>query len=212
MSTPNRTSRLSHITQNGAIALTLRAAIQSKFRRSDCLPIMHADDGLPKLFRQSFDEHCRMQQTEIWRRLPNLYASIEDPPYLEQKYASLMMAVELLIRSSLIEGRYLSPAAAETKTLPQLIGLARGKLRWDVPQHYTEGERYRKTRNAVNHGGSLPHDVAQVRADFDKWKLFLLRRLFMKLGFDGKVASPEQGWASSSPVSEFSEEHNSFDI
>jgi hypothetical protein len=171
---------------------------------------MHADAGLPKLFRQSFDEHCRMQQTELWDRLPSLYAAIEDPPYLEQKYATLMMTVELFVLSSLIEGNHLSISDAEAKMLPQLIGLARGQLRWDVPRHYTEGERYRKTRNAVNHGGSLPHDIGQTRADFDKWKLFLLRRLFIRLGFTGVVASPQQGWASLSPVDEFSEEHNSF--
>ena len=74
----------------------------------------------------------------------------------------------------------------------------------DVPPHYTEGERYRTTRNAVGHGGMLPHKAERVRADFDKWKLFLLRRLFIRLGFDGEVASPEKGWACSSPVDEFS--------
>jgi hypothetical protein len=41
-------------------------------------------------------------------------------------------------------------------------------------------------------------------------KLFLLRRLSIRLGFDGEVASPEKGWASSSPVGEFSAKHNSF--
>jgi hypothetical protein len=151
-----------------------------------------------------------MQQTELWRRLPPLYAAIEDPPYLEQKYATLTMAVELFIRGSLIEGGHLSQAEAERKTLPDLVGLARKRLGWDMPGHYTKGEQYRRTRNAVDHGGALPHDAEQVRADFDKWKLFLLRRLFIKLGFDGEVASPEKGWASSSPVGEFSEEHNSF--
>ncbi len=86
----------------------------------------------------------------------------------------------------------------------RIVGLARGALTWDVPPHYTEGERYRTTRNAVGHGGMLPHKAERVRADFDKWKLFLLRRLFIRLGFDGEVASPEKGWACSSPVDEFS--------
>jgi len=188
----------------------LYGVVQSKFRAGSALRVVHAEKGLPSLFRQCFDEHCRMQRTELWGRLPSLYAAIEDPPYLEQKYATLMMAVELLIRNSLIEGGHLSRAKAESKTLPDLVGLARGTLRWDVPGHYTKGERYRKTRNAVDHGGSLPHDIDQVRTDFDKWKLFLLRRLFIRLGFDGEVASPQKGWASSSPVDEFSEEHNSF--
>ena len=151
-----------------------------------------------------------MQQSNLWRRMPSFFASIEDSPYLEQKYATLMAAVELLIRSSLIEGSYLTPSEAESKTLPKLIGMARGKLRWNVPAHYTEAERYRKTRNAVDHGGPLPHESGQVRGDFDKWKLFLCRRLFIRLGFDGKIASPQNGFASSSPVEEFSKEHNAF--
>ena len=202
---------LSFLDAEGLVVRRLiRQAVQSKFRDDNALRMMHAERGLPRLFSRCFEEHCRMQQTELWRQLPPLYASIEDPPYLEQKYATLMMAVELLIRNSLIEGGHLSADNAKTKTLPDLIGLARGKLRWHVPGHYTKGERYRKTRNAVDHGGPLPHDAEQVRADFDKWKLFLLRQIFIRLAFDGEVKSPQKGWLSSSPVSEFSEEHNSF--
>jgi hypothetical protein len=189
---------------------TLVEVIQSKCRDDCALRVLHAEDGLPRVFRQCFDEHARMQQSDLWRRLPFLYAAIEDPPYLEQRCATLMMAVEMFIRSSLIEGGHLTPAAAEAKTLRRLIHMARGTLRWDMPGHYTDGERYRTTRNAVAHGGRLPHSAAQVRADFDKWRLFLLRRLFLQLGFDGQVASPHRGWASSSRVDEFSEEHNSF--
>src|SRR5439155_7290554 len=96
------------------------------------------------------------------------------------------------------------------KTLPDLIGLARRILQWELPKHYTEEERYRLTRNAVNHGDSMPHDAVQMREDFDKWKLLLCRRLFIRLGFDGHIASPQNGWSASSPVHEFSEEHNSF--
>jgi hypothetical protein len=128
---------------------------------------MHAEKGLSSLFRRCFEEHCRMQQIELWRRMPPLYAAIEDPPYLEQRCTTLIIAVELFIRSSLIEGGHLSAAEAEAKTLPDLIGLARRMLRWDVPRHYTEGERYRITRNAMAHGGALPHDVGQIRDDFD---------------------------------------------
>ena len=135
-----------------------------------------------------------MRQSDLWRRLPPLYAAIEDSPYLEQKYATLMMAVELFIRGSLIEGGHLSPAAAEDESLHDLIGLARGTLRWRVPKHYTKGERYLATRNAVAHGNPLPSDVDQVRADFDKWKLFLLRRLFIRLGFDGEVEIGRASW------------------
>jgi hypothetical protein len=188
----------------------LNEVVESRFRNGHALRVIHAESGLPSFFRQCFDEHCRMQQTELWQRLPALFAAIEDPPYLEQMYATMMMAVELFIRGCLIEGGHLGQDEAETKTLPDLVGLARGRLRWDVPRHYTRGERYRTTRNAVDHGGALPDNADQVRAEFDKWKLFLLRRLFIRLGFNGEVASPQRGWASSSQVDEFSEEHNSF--
>lgn len=189
---------------------TLRGVVESKFRNDHALRGLHFDNGLPQLFRQCFGEHCRMRQSDLWQRLPFLYAVIEDPPYLEQKYATLMMAVELLIRASLVEGGHLSLAEVERKTLPDLIGLARGTLRWTVPKHYTEGGRYLMARNAVVHGGSLPHDIRQIWFEFAKWKLLLIRRLFIRMGFDGEVASPQKGWASSSSVDEFSEEHNSF--
>lgn len=191
---------------------SIGCAVQSKFRADCALRVLHAEYGLPRLFRRCFDEHCRMQQSEHWRGLPSLYAAIEDPPYLEQKYATLMMAVELFIRNSIIENGHFTQAQAELMTLPKLIGSARAKLGWVIPRHYTEAERYRKTRNAVDHGAQLPHHADQIRADFDKWKLFLLRRLFIRLGFDAPVASPQKGWASCSPVDEFSEEHNSFRI
>jgi hypothetical protein len=192
------------------VCRTLRASVQSKYRDECALRVIHGDTGLPQLFRQCFDNHCCMLQTDLWRRLGPLFAAVLDPPYLEQKYATLMMAVELLIRSSLIEAGHLDLSEAESKTLPKLIGMARGLLRWDVPYHYTEEDRYRTIRNAVDHGGALPHDPSVVYADFAKWKLFLLRRVFMRLGYTGQVASPQKGWASSSPVEEFSEEHNSF--
>lgn len=192
------------------IRRTLREAVQSPFRSDCALPALHFDDGLPQLFRQCFDEHVRMQATDLWRRLPFLWAAIEDPPYLEQKYATLMMGVELLIRSSLIESGKMSAEEGASKNLAGLIGAARGLLRWDIPKHYTEEDRYRVVRNAVDHGDSLPHNTVQVRHDYDKWRLFLRRRILLRLGYDGKVASPQQGFAASSPADEFSEEHNSF--
>src|SRR6185437_4145682 len=202
---------LSFLDKDGRVVRrTIAASIQSKFRPGNILPCPHAVDGLPQLFSQCFDEHVRMQASDLWRRLPLLYAAVEDPPYLEQKYATLMMAVELLIRSSLVEGCHLTLAEAESKTLPALIGAARGKLQWDVPKHYTEEERYRLVRNAVDHGNTLPHAPTQVRHDFDKWRLFLIRRILIRLGYSGKVASPQKGFAASSPIDEFSEEHNSF--
>jgi hypothetical protein len=195
---------------DNVVQRTIGAVIQSKFREKHALRFLHFNNGLPQLFRQCFAEHCKMQESELWQRMPALFAAVEDPPYLEQKYATLMMAVELLIRSSLIEEGHVSVANANSKYLPELISLARGTLLWDIPRHYTRKERYRNTRNAVAHGNSLPHDIGQIRGDFDKWKLFLLRRMFIRLGFEGEVSSPKAGYASSSPVNEFSEEHNSF--
>jgi hypothetical protein len=196
--------------QGRIVRRLLREPVESLFRDDNALRVMHLESGLPRVFQQCFEEHCRMQQSELWKRFAPLYAAIEDPPYLEQKYATLMMAVELFLRNSLTEGGHLPSANANGATLPKLIGLSRGKLGWDLPAHYTEGERFRLTRNAVHHGGTLPFDPDQVSADFQKWKLFLLRRLLIRLGYDGDVKSPEKGWVSSSAVDKFSEEHNSF--
>jgi hypothetical protein len=195
--------------QGRPVKRIIRDPVESKFRPATALRTLNDEQGLPQFFRESFAEHCRMQKSELWRRLPSAYACIEDPPYLEQKYAALMACVELFIRNCLVEHGMTEPDA-ESKLLPELVSAARRVLRWDVPKHYTEGERYRTARNAAGHGGSMPHDPRQVRSDFDKWKLFLMRRLFMRLGFTGKVASPKGGWASSSPVGEFSKEHNAF--
>jgi hypothetical protein len=190
----------------------LNGAIESPIRDDYALPVLHAADGLPKLFRECFEEHVKMQQSDLWGRLQQLYAVIEDPPFLEQKYATLMMGVELLIRGSLVEQAKMTQEEAETRVLPELIGAARKLLQWDIPQHYTEEDRFRKLRNAMGHGNPLPYPAAEVRRDFDKWHLFLRRRILMRLGFDGPVKSPLKGWGSSSNVDEFSEDHNSFRV
>jgi hypothetical protein len=202
---------LSFLDEHGRVVKRrLANAIESPFREDYILRTLHFEGGLPKLFLQCFDEHAKMQQSDLWRRLPWLCAGIEDPPYLEQKCATLMAALELLIRSSLIEGGHYSAERAAGLTFPSLVGAARNKLRWDLPSHYTEKERYRLLRNAVSHGGQLPGHIKQIRHDYDKWRLFLLRRFLIRLGFDGEVASPQRGVASSSPVGDFSEEPNSF--
>lgn len=203
---------LSFFDQDGRIVKRMLVdAIESEFRRNYILRFLHFEAGLPKLFLQCFGEHVKMQQSDLWRRLPWLCAGIEDPPYLEQKCATLMSALELLIRSSLIEGGHDSAEQAQKILLPGLIGAARKKLLWDIPQHYTTKERYRLLRNAVSHGGQLPGAAKQVRHDFDKWSLFLIRRFLLRLGFNGDVASPDQGCASTSALDDFSEEHNSFE-
>jgi hypothetical protein len=69
----------------------------------------------------------------------------------------------------------------------------------------------RLLRNAVIHGGELPtNDSTEFRLLFDKWRLFLFRRVLIRLGYAGKVVSPHKGWVSSSDVGDFTEEHNSF--
>jgi hypothetical protein len=184
--------------------------VESPFRHNYVIPFLHFDNGLPQLSREGFAKHVRMQRSDLWRRLPFLCAGIEDSPYLEQKFATLMAAVELIIRSSLVEGGQCSAEESEKLTLPELLGAARAKLGWTIPNHYTAKERHRRLRNAVAHGGRLPGDIKGVRHDFDKWHLFLLRRLLVRLGYTGEVASPEAGYASSSAVNDFSEEHNAF--
>jgi hypothetical protein len=203
---------LSFLDQEGRVVKrVLGNATESQYRRNYILRCLHAEEGLPRLFLQCFDEHVKMQQSALWRRLPWLCAGIEDPPYLEQKCATLMSALELLIRSSLIEDGHFSTEQAQKIMFPSLISAARKKLLWDIPPHYTAGDRYRLLRNAVSHGGHLPGEVKQVRHDFDKWALFLLRRFLLRLGFDGEVASPYQGFSSRSAVGDFSKEHNSFE-
>jgi hypothetical protein len=61
------------------------------------------------------------------------------------------------------------------------------------------------------HGDELPTaDNAEFRRHFDKWRLFLFRRVLVRLGYTGQVVSPHKGWASGSAVGDFSEGHNCF--
>jgi hypothetical protein len=184
--------------------------VESSCRPKHVIRFLHFDEGLPKLFRECFDEHVRMRACDLWDRLPFLCAAIEDSPYLEQKFATLMTAIELLIRSTLIEGGHMSEERANGLKLQSLVGEAKQKLGWDIPKHYTAKDRHSKWRNAVAHGNRLPEAARKFRHYLEKWHLFLLRRLLMRLGYSGDVASPQGGMASSSPVNDFTEEHNSF--
>ena len=95
--------------------------------------------------------------------------------------------------------------------LPKPIGCCRNLLGWDIPKHYTAGEMIRLLRNAVMHGGELPtKDSGDFRNAFDRWNLFLFRRVLMRLGYGGRVCSPYGQFAASSPVDDFSEQHNTF--
>jgi len=187
--------------------------VESDFRRGSILPVLHRDqDGLPQIFRQCFAEHVKLRKSPLWNRISSYLADIEDHPYLEGKIATLMPALELLLRSSLVEAGVCSTDAAKTKSLPGLLGMARRRLTWDIPQHYTVRESYRILRNAVMHGHSLPSGAEETRREFDKWHLFLLRQVLIRLGYDGRVQCPCRGFVSSSPVNDFSAEFNSFDL
>jgi hypothetical protein len=166
--------------------------------------------GPSRLFCECFAEHRRMQSSDLWRRLPVLCAAVEDAPYLEQKIATVMAGVELLRRGALVEGGHATPERAEELTLPGLISMARGLLPWGVPKHDTRRERHRLIRNAAAHGGARPGPAEEVRRDLDKWRLFLTRRLLLRLGFTGDVASPEGGFAASSGVGDVEEGANTF--
>ena len=61
------------------------------------------------------------------------------------------------------------------------------------------------------HGEAPPTaDNAQFRLMFDKWRLFLFRRVLIRLGYGGTVVSPHTGRESDSDVGDFSQEHNNF--
>ncbi len=187
--------------------------LTSQFRERYVLAHLQLDRGLPMLFNECFDTYRETQKSELWVRATNYFKSIHDAIFLEQKFADLMSGLELLIRIQLVESGAASTEKAEAMLLPKLIGAARRKLGWDIPGHYTAHERHRKVRNAVSHGGPLPFSVDQTRRDLDKWSQFFMRRLLMRLGFTGQVRSPHMKtrlWLEST-VSDFSEEHNSFE-
>jgi hypothetical protein len=120
------------------------------------------------------------------------------------------MALEFFMRNCLVEQGQPEEWVAKRDFL-ELIGAARNHLGWGVPKHYVARDTIRLLRNAVMHGGKLPTKYsAEFRLLFDKWRLFLFRRVLMRLGYTGKVVSPHKGWRSSSDVADFSEEWNSF--
>ena len=188
--------------------------IESALRVPPVLDPKSIPHCITQLFQECFDEFVRMRQSALrWDRLVSELAAIEDPPYLEQKFASLMMAVEFFMKASLRESpAYPTPGDLSEKSFKDLIAITRKHLQWDTPKHYTIHERVRKLRNAVMHGGNLPTvDQQEFRSMFDKWRLFLHRRVLIRLGYSGDVASVEGGWKSSSSVDEFSADHNTFD-
>ncbi len=204
---------LSFLDKDGhVVKRVIRNPVESKFRPGGILNDSRVPDGISRLFRQCFDEHVRMRNSSLpWKKLASYCANIEDPPYLEQKFATLMIALEFFIKNCLIEAGHLSSDQAKKMQLPDLIGKARKMLGWDIQKHYSARKFIFTLRNAVMHGGELPtKDSVEFRQTFDKWKLFLYRRVLIRLGYDGPVSSPQNGWASLSAVNDFSEEHNTF--
>jgi hypothetical protein len=151
------------------------------------------------------------RSTLPWRRLPSYCACIGEASYLEQKVAALMTALEFFMRTSLREQDPTNTEINESQTFNELVGACRKILAWDIPKHYMTRDLPRLLRNAVAHGGELPtKDTTELRLLFDKWRLFLFRRVLIRLGYTGRVSSPHNGWAGSSAVGDFSEEHNDF--
>lgn len=181
--------------------------VTSRYRGRGVVEDVH----LPRLFSECFPELVRMTQAHApWVKLQSYCGWIEDSAFLEQKFASLSMAIEYFIRNSLTEsGR--PDSEVRTLDFPSLIGAARKHLGWDIPKHYAANDTVRLLRNAVMHGAELPtKDSAQFRLLFDKWKLFLFRRVLIRLGYRGQVISPHRGWESTSHVADFTEERNVF--
>jgi hypothetical protein len=120
------------------------------------------------------------------------------------------MALEYFMRNSLLE-RGQPESTVTALDFPALIGATRKHLGWDTPKHYMAKHTVRLLRNAIMHGGELPtQGSSEFRLLFDKWRLFLFRRVLIRLGYRGQVISPHKGWKSSSDVTDFSEEPNSF--
>lgn len=191
----------------GCVRRLVPQPVTSRFRRNDIIE----DWRLPDFFDATFAEFRRMKARHpAWRRLAAHCGALEDAPFLEQKLASLIMALEFFMRNCLLECGHPSTWVSRLD-FTELIGAARKHLAWEVPKHYVTRDTIRLVRNAVMHGGELPtKDSTELRLLFDKWRLFLFRRTLMRLGYRGSVVSPHKGWRASSPVADFSEECNSY--
>jgi hypothetical protein len=74
--------------------------VTSRFRRNDVVDDWH----LTEFFRVTYDEYVAMKKAHpAWQRLASHCGSLEDAPYLEEKFASLIMALEFFMRNCLIE-------------------------------------------------------------------------------------------------------------
>ena len=89
------------IDEEGALARRIiPQPVTARYREREVVP----DFLLPRLFPNAFAEYRRMKQAHApWGKLASYCASLEDPPYLEQKFSSLITAVEFFVRNCLIE-------------------------------------------------------------------------------------------------------------
>jgi len=190
-----------------AVRRIVTQPVASKFRDDAIV----ADFHLPRLFEESFAENVKMRRAaRPWHKLPSYCGSLDDMPYIEQKFATLMMALEFFMRMTLLE-HGIPEDEVTVLEWNELIGSARAKLGWDIPGHYTRRDVARLVRNAVMHGNEAPiTGSAELRLLFNKWRMFLFRRVLIRLGYTGQVISPWKGVQDSSAVADFTEEHNSF--
>ena len=186
--------------------------LESPFREGYILQHLQLDRGLPQLFDQCFENYRKLMKSDRWATMHAYCKTVLDPPYLEQKCATLMSGLERLMRNSLVEAKRRSDKEAEALRIPRIFRAVEKQLGWEIPTHYSTDDRAKNLRNAVAHGGPLPLPPDQARNDLDKWSLFLIRRVLMHLGFGGLVRSPnlKAGEWQESPVDDFSEDHNSF--
>lgn len=204
---------LSFLDQAGRpIKRLVKSPLTSPFRGGYLLPHLHLESGLPKIFDQCFENYRKLMESERWMVIDAYSKTVLDPPYLEQKCATVMAGIERLIRNSLIEAQCRTERDANALRIPKIFRAAQKQLGWQIPPHYSVDDRTKRLRNAVAHGGPLPLPPDQVHHDLDKWWLFLMRRVLMHLGFTGSVRSPniKAGRWQMSQVNDFSEDHNSF--
>ena len=180
--------------------------VESEFRRSSILGSLHIE--LPQFFCECFSNFIGLNNNSSWGAFNTLIASLEDPPYLEQKLMSLFAAVEGFVKFSLLEDGMLE------KDLPTdlntCIGAAKSRLGWDVPKHYKVNNKIRPMRNGLMHEFKLNSSPADSVMVFQKWRVFLMRRLLHRLGYTGRIDSASAGVRVASEIGDFSEEANSF--
>jgi hypothetical protein len=210
--------RLDWVTdRNEPVRVEFYSPIRATFRKANrsLLPGLHfCRGGLADFFHQCFDSFVALHRDPSWLTVFNLAWTYDDGVFLENRIAAVMAAVELLLRVSLEEeqGRIQSKLLErkEPPKLGELIGAAKGHLRWSIPKHYVRLDLHLQTRNAAVHARSLPCSPREALDQLQKWGLFLYRRILMRLGYTGQVWAAGKGFSMLTQVDDFSEEANDF--